>query len=202
VDLQHKTNTDYLAGVEDGWPQANVLSRSHTKRPQEDTVMRAALLLVLAVSISSAAGGATVDLVEGWRPMYPFIGTWQGTRSGPDGQVKVTRVYASASTNHHLEITEKVGGRSRAIVGMVSLDPERGLVLRVFATDGSASDVVLDPVVSNATQVVFASLESEGPRTRITYERVGAKNLVERIERSTGGEPFTVVSETRLVRKD
>lgn len=165
--------------------------------------MREALLLVLAVSISSLAGAATVDPVETWRPMYPFIGTWQGTRAGAEGQVKVTRVYASASTNHHLEITEKVGGRSRAVVyGMVSLDPQRGLVLRVFSTDGSASDAALDTAASTATRVVFASLESEGPRTRITYERTGAKNLVERIERSTGGEPFTVASETRLVRKD
>lgn len=166
--------------------------------------MRAAMVLALAVSITSLAGAATIDPVDAWRPIHPFIGTWKGTRAGTDGPAKVTRAYTTAPTNHHLEITETNGGRSRpAVRGMVSFDPQRQvLVLREFAADGSTSDLALDPTASTTGRLVFASLESEAARTRITYERMGAKTFVERIEHSVGGEPFAVVSETRFVRTD
>ena len=166
--------------------------------------MRAALVLALALSVASMAGAATTDPAEAWKPMYTFIGAWKGTRAGANGPARVTRVYASAPANHHLEITETGGGRSPATVrGTVSFDPQRqGLVLRQFAVDGSASDLALDPASSTADQLVFSSLESEATRTRITYERTGAKAFVERIEHAKGGEPFAVVSETRFVRAE
>lgn len=166
--------------------------------------MRAALVLALAVSITSLANSATIDPSEAWRPMRPFIGTWKGTRTGQDGPVKVTRGYAAASTNHHLEITEKAAGKSGpGIWGMVSFDPERQvLVLRQFGADGSTSDVVLDPAAASTGPLVFTSPESQSPRTRITYAPDGSKGFVERIERSAGGESFALVSETRFVRKD
>lgn len=166
--------------------------------------MRAALMLALALSVTSLAGAATVDPVEAWRPMYTFIGTWKGTRAGAEGTVKVTRVYASSPTNHHLDITESGGSRSRgAVLGQVSFDSERQvLVLHQLAADGSASDAALDPPASSAGPLVFAGPESDGARVRITYERTGAKTFVERVERSAGGDSFTVVSETRFVRAD
>jgi len=166
--------------------------------------MRAALVLALMTSMASFASAADVVPAEAWRPIYPLLGTWQGTRAGAEGTVKVTRVYASSPTNHHLEITEKAGGRAApAVWGMVSFDPERqGLVLRHFAADGSASDVTFDSAASTADQLVFASPESEPTRTRITYQRSGWNNFVERVELSTSGAPFTLVAETRFERKD
>jgi hypothetical protein len=166
--------------------------------------MRAALVLALAVSITSWAGAASVDPADVWRPMHPFIGTWKGTRTGTDGAGKVRRVYATAPTNHHLEITETGSGRSRAGVrGMVSFDPQgQALVLREFAADGSAADLALDAATSTAERLVFASAESDAARMRVTYERAGAKAFVERIERSVGGEPLALVSETRFERTD
>ena len=167
--------------------------------------MRAAWVLALAVSITSWASAATVDPADAWRPMYSYLGTWKTTRTGADGPVKMTRVYASAPTNHHLEITETSGGgRARAAVrGMVSFDPQREvLVLRQFAADGSASDLTFDSAVSTAERVVFLSPESDAARTRITYERSGPKIFVERIEQAAGGSPFALVSETRFERKD
>jgi len=160
--------------------------------------------LVLAAAVVSSAGAATVDPVEAWRPMYPFIGTWKGARAGADGSVKVTRSYASSATNHHLEITEAGGGRSHAAVwGIVSLDAERQvLVLRQFAPDGSVSDLTLEPRASTMGPLVFTSLGSGPAKTRITDERTGTKTFVERVERSAGGGPFAVVSETRFERKD
>ena len=165
--------------------------------------MRAVLVLVLAVLLAALASAAPVDPAEAWRPMGPFMGTWKGTRVGTDGPVKVTRVYAPAPTNHHLEITEKGGGSRAAVLAMVSLDPQRQvLVLRQFAADGSVSDVALDPAASTGDQIVFASPESDAARTRITYVRTGDRNFVERVEHAAGGEPLVVVSETRFVRSD
>jgi hypothetical protein len=165
--------------------------------------MRAALVLVLAALIPSFASAATVDPTEAWRPMYSFIGTWKGTRPAAEGTVKVTRVYASAATNHHLEITEKDGGGAKAVWGLVSFDPEHSvLVLRHFSPDGSATDAALDPAASTADQLVFASPQSDATRTRITYERSGWNNFVERVELAAGGGAFTVVSETKFERKD
>jgi len=169
--------------------------------------MRAAWGLMLAVSIVSSAGAASVDPAEVWRPLHAFIGTWKGTRAGGNGAIRVTRIYASAPTNHHLEITEKDAGRSPAAVrGMISFDPERQrLVLRSFAADGSTSDLALDAESSTDARVVFVTGESD-PRLRITYERLGerpgSKVFVERVERATGGQPFVGVSETRFVRAD
>jgi hypothetical protein len=164
--------------------------------------MRAVLVLALAVSVASMASAATVDPTAVWRPMYPFLGTWKGTRAGANGPVTVTRGYASSATNHHLEITETGGGRTQAAWGIVSFDPERqALVLRHLDADGSSSDLAFDPA-STADRLVFASPESSATRTRVTYERAGWNNFVERVEVAAGGGPFTVVAETRFVRKD
>ena len=165
--------------------------------------MRLGWVLAVAVAVTSVANAASIDPVDAWRPMHPFIGTWKGTRTGDDGQVKVTRVYESSTTNHHLEIREKLGGRSggASVWGVVSFEPQRQvLVLRQFAADGSAFDVSFDPSSSTAGPLVFESLASEGSRTRITYERAGTNSFVERIERSSGGGSFGLVSETRFTR--
>jgi hypothetical protein len=81
------------------------MSHSAPGELQEDSAMRAALVLALMTSMVSFASAADVVPAEAWRPIYPLLGTWQGTRAGAEGTVKVTRVYASAPTNHHLEIT-------------------------------------------------------------------------------------------------
>lgn len=166
--------------------------------------MRAAMVLFLALSLAPRAGAASGDPAEAWRPMHPYIGTWKGTRAGADGQVKVTRTFASSPANHHLEVTEAGGGTRRGTVrAIVSLDPRRQLlVLRHFAADGSATELEHDPAASAADRLVFASAPTEAARLRITYERAGPRLFVERIERSEGGESFAVVSETRFARTD
>lgn len=86
---------------------------------------------VLPASILSFAGATMADPADARRPMYPFIGAWTGIRAGAEGPIKVTRTYASAATNHHLEITEKNGGGAPAAVwGMVSFDARLGDPLR------------------------------------------------------------------------
>ncbi len=165
--------------------------------------MRFAWMLALAVLIGPEASAAAVDPTEAWRPMHVFIGTWKGTRSGAEGPTKVTRVYAPAATNHHLEITEKGGGSPAAVWGVVSFDAQRqALVLRHFAADGSASDTAFDSAASSDERIVFASPESDAGRTRITYERTGWNAFVERIELAQSGGPYTVVLETRFERKN
>ena len=165
--------------------------------------MRAVLVLALAASLVTFASAATVDPTEVWKPMHSFIGTWRATRPANGGNVKVTRVYASASTNHHLEITEKSGGNAQAVWGVVSFDPARqALILRHFAPDGSASDVALDTAASTEDQLIFASPETETTRTRITYSRSGWNAFVEKVELAGASGTFAVVSETQFERKN
>ena len=159
--------------------------------------MFAALVLAFAASTGSPAVAVAPAPTEAWRPLYAYIGTWKST-----GAERRTRVYASAATNHHLEITESGSGHDRAVWGIVSYDGVRGvLVLRRFVADGEALDLALDPSASTAEHLVF---EGTGPdsRTRVTYDRPGWNTFVERVERSTGGTPFALLLETRFERKD
>ena len=150
--------------------------------------MRGMTILGILLATVTWAGAQTLDQTEAWRPMHAFIGTWKGVRASG----KVTRTYASAPTNHHLEITEKAGGPA-GVWGIVSYDTAKSqLVLRQFGTDGSATEVALDPAASNADQLVFA-----GGETRITYRREGWNAFTERVERGAA-----LVSETRFQRKD
>lgn len=164
---------------------------------------RAALLLVLVALIPAWAGAATVDPTEVWRPMHSFIGSWKGTRPAADGTVKLTRVYESAETNHHLQITEKAGGGPAAVWGTVNFDEGLGvLVVRHQAPDGSTTNAAYDAAASTPDKLVFESPAADPTRTRITYERSGWNNFVERVELATGGGAYTLVSETRFERKD
>jgi len=164
-------------------------------------MIRIALLLAVVASLASGASADTVAPADTWRPMYSFLGTWKGTRTGTDGPVKVTRVYASATTNHHLEITESGASRASAVWGIVVFDPQRqGLVLRHFAANGSAADLAYDAQASTADKLVFASAATDSAPARITYERAGWNAFVERIELAGAGGAMTVVAETRFVR--
>jgi hypothetical protein len=165
--------------------------------------MRPGLWLALAVVVSSLANADPVDPTVVWRPMYAFLGTWKGVRTGADRPVKLTRVYASAPSNQEIAITESGGGGTHATWGTVRFDAERpGLVLRQLAADASDADLALDSAASTAEKLVFASPESATARTRVTDERAGWNAFVERVERSAGGAPFAVVSETRFERRD
>jgi len=157
-----------------------------------------------SLSIPTATSSErTIDAPEAWRPLNAYVGTWKGTRTGDAGPIKLTRIYAAASANRRLEITEAGPDSPRAEVrGIVSFDRKRhALVMRQFELDGSASDLVLDPAQSTNGRVVFESLGSETPLTRVTYERTGPKRFIERIEHANG-DAFALVSETRFVRKD
>ena len=160
--------------------------------------------VTLALAIGSGARAESIDPAEAWRPMNAFIGSWKGTRTATAGAVKVKRVCAGASTNRHLEITETVaGGGKGAVRGIVSFNPQKQqLELHDFGMDGSEADPILDLLESTASKLVFASPESEATRIRITYERTGTNSFTERVERSSGGQPFSVVAETRFVRAD
>ncbi len=171
-------------------------------------MLAAALVLVLSAAAPSAVGDTVVAPTEAWRPMYSFLGSWKGTGTGPAGPVQLTRSYASASTNHHIEITEAVRGHSPATIwGTVSYDPRLpGLVLRRYspgeAADGAAQDLALDAAASTADRLVFASAPTGAVRTRVTYEHAGWNVFVERVERADSSGAFTVLTETRFTRKD
>jgi hypothetical protein len=140
--------------------------------------------------------------------MYSFLGTWKGTGTGPAGPVQLTRSYASAATNHHIEITEEIRGHSPATVwGTVNYDPRLpGLVLHRFgaggAPDAEAAGLALDAAASTADRLVFTSAPAGGVRTRVTYEHAGWNAFVERVERADSSGAYTVLAETHFTRKD
>lgn len=167
--------------------------------------MRAVLIsFALAVVFVTSAHATGPTAAEAWRPMHSFIGHWKGVRTLPAGPQKLTRGYASATSNQHLEITEKGADRSApGVWGVVSFDPEKQvLVLRQFAADGAALDAALDPALSTDAQLVFASPADAATQLRITYVRSDAREFTERVERAENGGPFVVVSETKFVKKD
>src|SRR5262249_48598289 len=104
--------------------------------------------------------------------------------------------------NHRLLVSDRVGS-SRTPWGLVSYDPARGaFVLSRFGADGSTADLVLREVSDGGATLVFdAAPGNAGTVERITQERHGWTDFVERVESSANGSSFTLVSETQFRRK-
>ena len=155
----------------------------------------------LALVMLLAAEGAAPP--NDWKPFHAFIGSWTGTRQGPTGTEKLTRDYESVARNQHLLVSDRVGSK-QAPWGMVSIDPVRDrIVLRRFAPDGSATELLLSEVSNDGATLVFDTPPEQAGAAaeRITHERHGWQEYVERVEVRANGSPFEVVSETHFKRK-
>lgn len=159
--------------------------------------------ITLAVLVvATTAFGAPPSHVA-WRPVHAFIGSWTGSRSAPDGPLKVVRTYASGTDNRHVRVREKIAGRpDGGRHDEIRFDAERGvLVLRHIVEDGKFVDLALAPVESNATRLVFAGVTDNPGRVRVTVESAGWNAFVERVEHAAPGAEFVVIAETRFRRK-
>ena len=157
--------------------------------------MLAPLVFALLLAASASA--------EDWTPFRAFLGAWTGTRTTSAGQVAVTRDYEAVGSNQHLLVSDRVAS-NRSPWGLVSLDPVRGgFVLRRFGADGSMSELVLSDVSSDGSTLVFDTAPDDGGATaeRITDERHGPSEFVERVEVRAKRTPFTLISETSFHRK-
>jgi hypothetical protein len=166
--------------------------------------MRGTFLVFLALVLAVPAHGEPAPSAEVWKPVRAFIGSWTGARSGPDGSGKVTRQVESATDNRQLVVLERPQGRAEAYSwGAIAYDAAQGaLVIRPHgdAAGIGASELVLEAVDPEATRLVFASPAGSPRPTRLTYERVGWNEFVERLEESPSGGPFALVWETRFKR--
>jgi hypothetical protein len=154
--------------------------------------------IVIAVTLAAAASGPAED----WAPFYAFMGTWTGTRTGASGVVRVTRDYESIDGRQQLLVSEGPAS-NRSPWGLVSFDPiRRGFVLRRLGADVGFSELVLSQVSGSGATLVFDT-ESGGSSTdmRITDERHGQDEFVERVETRSKGALFTLVSETQFRRR-
>jgi hypothetical protein len=162
--------------------------------------MQSAFLVYLALVTSSIAGVSSAVSPEAWSPMRVFVGAWAGSRSGSEGPHKVVRGYEPVEGNQQLQITER-NGKQSGVWGVIRFDPERqAFVLGRSLPNGEESVLVLEPV-SSETRLVFVSPEGSADRTRVSYERAGWNEFVERIEQATPGQDFVLVSEARFKRK-
>ena len=155
--------------------------------------------ILLAVLITASAPPPLQD----WKTFHPFIGTWSGTRTTARGTVSVTRSFESVDDNQHLLVSDRVAS-VESPWGLVSVDPIRDVfVLRRFRPDGGMDELVLSDVSNDGTTLVFDSALDNGASSveRITIERHGWSEFVERVEQRDHGAPFTVVSETQFRRK-
>jgi hypothetical protein len=160
--------------------------------------------LILAAALVS--GGATVPPASAhdWAPLVPYVGVWSSARPESRGGAAVLRRYEPTADNRQLQVTEQAG-RNRSLWGVIRFDTEaRELVLkRSDAAGRSGPDLFLDVQSSDPTTVVFASRPAGGTPAveRITLERDGWNEFVERVEAAADGKTFSVVSETRFQRK-
>jgi len=155
--------------------------------------------LVFALMMTAGVSASAED----WKPFHPFVGTWTGTRATSTGKVSVTRYYESVGGNQHLLVSDRMAS-DPSPWGLVSIDPVRGgFVLRRFGADGSMVELVLSDVSNDGATLVFDTAPDDGGSSveRITLERHGRSEFVERVELRANGAPFALISETQFRRK-
>jgi hypothetical protein len=162
------------------------------------------------ISPTSSGTVSAANSTEAWAPLRAFIGSWSGVQSAAPGAAdapnskaaKLTRKFETGLNSKHLEVADRSNGSDWALAGVISFDAGHGaLVLRKFAADGKVNDLALDAAASNTTHLVFAGAGEQPGRTRVTYDRSGWNDFVERVEYAPEGKEFSLVSETKFKRK-
>jgi hypothetical protein len=159
--------------------------------------------LVLAVVLTSG-DGATSSSPKDWAPLNAYVGAWRASVAVSNSKGPVIREYAPSADNQRLEVVEEVGKKRRPW-GAIRFDAARHvLVLTRFRANGvSEADLFLTGVSDDRRTLVFASEASSGAPAveRITLERRGWDEFVERVETAADGTAFVTVSETHFLRQ-
>jgi len=161
-------------------------------------------LLALILLCTPAAALAQTATTPNWVPFHAFIGTWQGTRSSPDGSpVKIERTYETGEGSRELDVVERIG-KAASPWGTVRFDDKRGaFVLERPETGDDPVELILVHVSEDGSELTFlrSSTEAPGRVERITQRRQGWNEFVEIVESASDGKQFNLISETHFHRK-
>lgn len=158
--------------------------------------------LMLAVTALVAAPHPAPVSPGIWVPLNAYVGYWRATLQTSDGKVAVTRQYVPSQDNQQLEVTEQVGRKHQPWAVVAYDDSHGGLVLQKSDGDGDPVIMYLQEVSGDGTRLEFVSDPESGasPVERITFQRHGWNDFVERQEVADDGETFTLVSEVLFHR--
>ena len=153
--------------------------------------------LTLALLLVSGTADAALD----WRPFYPLLGHWAGTRDAGGARINVSRDYETVAGNQHLLITEKAS--SRAPWGLIAYDDASdSFVLRRFAADGGERVLKLETIAPGGATLIFVGpAATAGGSERITFERQGWDQFTERVEVASDGANYALESEAHFRRR-
>jgi hypothetical protein len=173
------------------------------------------LLFFSPILFCSAPGPTEADV---WRPLRPFLGTWEGEVHGEPGTGKAERSYAFRLHDRFIEITNKSvyppqeknpKGEIHEDIGFVSYDARATkFMLRQFHAEGFVNQFALETLDEQQHTLVFVSTAIEniapGWRAKETYRFLDKDEFIETFALAAPEKDFTTYSEThfRRIRSD
>jgi THAP4-like, heme-binding beta-barrel domain len=170
------------------------------------------LILLLSGGSSALTGQSRTPADDVWKPLRPWLGTWEGTSKGRSGDGAAKRTYRLVLREQFVEVhnrstyppqPQNPRGEVHEDVGYISYDRDRKTyVYRQFHVEGFVNTYVGVPDASG--EIVFTSQGIEnipaGWRARETYRPLGDDERMEKFELAEPGKEFSTYSETRLKR--
>lgn len=197
------------------------LTQIHPVKTPLAPLFAASLLVVgFAFVLTSSAQEKTTTAPaarpDPWKPLRPFLGTWEGEARGRSGTGQATRTYAFTLNNRFIEVFNKSvypaqeknpKGEVHEDRGFFSYDrAQKKLLLRQFHVEGFVNLYALESVSEDGRTLVFvttAAIENIAPgwRARETYTFMSETEFTEKFELAEPGKDFATYSETRFRRK-
>jgi hypothetical protein len=164
------------------------------------------------IPFCSAAGPTEADV---WRPLRPFLGTWEGEVHGEPGTGKAERSYAFTLHDRFIQITNKSvyppqeknpKGEIHEDIGFISYDAKaKKFRLRQFHVEGFVNQFALETLDEQQRTFVFVSTAIEniapGWRAKETYRFLDKDEFIETFTLAPPGKDFTTYSETHFRRR-
>jgi hypothetical protein len=150
-----------------------------------------------------------------WKPLRPFVGTWQGDSQGEPGVGKMERTYSFVLRDRFLQVSNKAvyppqkknpKGETHEDLGFFGYDRAlKKLTYRQFHVEGFVVQYSLESISEDGRSFVFTSTAIEnispGWLARETYRFVSDEEFIETFALAGPGKSFETYSETHFRRK-
>jgi hypothetical protein len=155
------------------------------------------------------------DKSDPWKPLRPFVGTWQGDSQGEPGVGTMERSYAFVLRDRFLQVSNKAvyppqkknpKGETHEDLGFFGYDRAyKKLGYRQFHVEGFVIHYSLESISEDGRTFTFTSTAIEnispGWVARETYQFVSNDEFIETFALAGPGKSFETYSETRFRRK-